>query len=197
MSVTVPQCRFLFFPLGLSHPRSLSGLLWLLWWWQLGLLELLKLRFGEHRLHVCEVMVRDLDHSKRVDTAIHNTVGTDKHHRCLHDHQHDNENVQAHGNRPTEPRIVLTGGANPAPGAGKGECKKSRAKGAADTPLGLDALHAMIISKEYWPALQDEDFQVCGGCNQSINQSINLIRLSSHPPLFTSLGASAGGGPDD
>lgn len=37
-------------------------------------LELLKLRFGESTLHQCEVMVKDIDDSKRILTNIHSTL---------------------------------------------------------------------------------------------------------------------------
>lgn len=37
-------------------------------------LELLKLRFGESTLHQCEVMVKDIDDSKRIQTNIHSTL---------------------------------------------------------------------------------------------------------------------------
>ena len=34
-------------------------------------LELLKLRFGEAPLHQCEVMLKDVGDSKRINTALH------------------------------------------------------------------------------------------------------------------------------
>ncbi|CAM9944091.1 unnamed protein product, partial [Sphacelaria rigidula] len=34
-------------------------------------LELLKLRFGESSMHQCEIMVRDLEESKRVNANVH------------------------------------------------------------------------------------------------------------------------------
>lgn len=37
-------------------------------------LELLKLRFGEASLHQCEVMVKDIDDSKRIQSNIHSTL---------------------------------------------------------------------------------------------------------------------------
>jgi len=36
-------------------------------------MELLKLRFGETSLHLCEVMLKDIVDSKRVDNVIHST----------------------------------------------------------------------------------------------------------------------------
>lgn len=35
-------------------------------------LELLKLRFGDSLLHSCEVMLKDISDSKRINTHIHN-----------------------------------------------------------------------------------------------------------------------------
>ena len=36
-------------------------------------LELLKLRFGEASLHQCEVMLKDVGDSRRINTALHNS----------------------------------------------------------------------------------------------------------------------------
>lgn len=41
-------------------------------------LELLKLRFDESLLHMCEVMLKDISDSKRINSHIHNEVGYDK-----------------------------------------------------------------------------------------------------------------------
>jgi anaphase-promoting complex subunit 2 len=41
---------------------------------ELGTLELLKVRFGEEKLHSCEVMLRDSEESKRVNNAIANEI---------------------------------------------------------------------------------------------------------------------------
>ena len=38
---------------------------------EMATLELLKIRFGEDPLHACEVMLRDLDESRRVNVAVH------------------------------------------------------------------------------------------------------------------------------
>ncbi|KAL9188455.1 hypothetical protein ACHAXT_006833 [Thalassiosira profunda] len=38
-------------------------------------LELLKLRFGEEAMRQCEVMIKDIDDSKRIQTNIHSTLG--------------------------------------------------------------------------------------------------------------------------
>ena len=40
-------------------------------------LELLKLRFGESLLHTCEVMLKDISDSKRINAHIHNSIETD------------------------------------------------------------------------------------------------------------------------
>ena len=37
-------------------------------------LELLKLRFGENKLRNCEVMIKDADDSKRINSNVHSTV---------------------------------------------------------------------------------------------------------------------------
>lgn len=40
-------------------------------------LELLKIRFGEEILHTCEIMLRDIEESKRVNTAVHKQLHTE------------------------------------------------------------------------------------------------------------------------
>ncbi len=41
-------------------------------------LELLKLRFGESNLHFCEVMVKDIADSKRINTYVHTKLAQEK-----------------------------------------------------------------------------------------------------------------------
>ena len=42
---------------------------------EIKILELLKIRFGEDNLHACEVMLRDLEESKRINNAINSELG--------------------------------------------------------------------------------------------------------------------------
>jgi len=45
-------------------------------------LELLKLRFGEAAMRQCEVMIKDIDDSKRIHTNIHSTLGSNPGENC-------------------------------------------------------------------------------------------------------------------
>lgn len=41
---------------------------------QLRTIELLKIRFGEEALHVCDVMLKDMADSKRIDDHVHGDI---------------------------------------------------------------------------------------------------------------------------
>ena len=55
---------------------------------QLRYLELLKLRFGESHLHFCEIMLKDVGDSRRINSHIHsskNEVASEVRHNILYD----------------------------------------------------------------------------------------------------------------
>lgn len=84
---------------------------------ELSVLELLKVRFGDGALQACEVMLRDVLDSKRVDTVI----------------RKDQE---------------LAGEQLPAWGA------------AAPKGYNIPQLHSKILSRFFWPAIQDQPFDI-------------------------------------
>lgn len=92
---------------------------------EISILELLKLRFGDSALQVCQVMLRDVLDSKRVDSVIRNdqNMGTRK------DSAQYPATSDRHAARP----------------------------GSSDD---IPQLHAKILSRLFWPSLQDIPFKV-------------------------------------
>lgn len=87
---------------------------------EISILELLKLRFGDSALQVCQVMLRDVLDSKRVDVVIRN-----------------DQNMATRK--------------DPAP---------DRNAAMADSSDDVPQLHAKILSRLFWPSLQDIPFKV-------------------------------------
>lgn len=83
---------------------------------EISVLELLKLRFGDAALQACEVMLRDISDSKRVDSVVRNDQGLGK----------------------SPSRLV------------------SKRPPRIDRPQ----LHAKILSRFFWPEIQDQEFKV-------------------------------------
>jgi anaphase-promoting complex subunit 2 len=88
---------------------------------EISVLELLKLRFGDSALQVCQVMLRDVLDSKRVDGVIRN-----------------DQNMATRKDPVTPDRNI------------------ARADASDDVPQ----LHAKILSRLFWPTLQDIPFKV-------------------------------------
>ncbi|KAK1939949.1 Anaphase-promoting complex subunit 2 [Phytophthora citrophthora] len=79
-------------------------------------LELLKLRFGEDSLHQCEIMVRDIEDSKRLNLNVQSTI------------KNPDGTASAAVDQPEHPQDQST------------------------------RIDATIVSQQFWPPLQDEDF---------------------------------------
>lgn len=84
---------------------------------EISVLELLKVRFGDSALQACQVMLRDISDSRRVDHSIRNDQGLSK------------PPSRPHPKRPT-----------PRP--------------------NLPDLHAKILSRFFWPEIQDQEFTI-------------------------------------
>ncbi|KAJ5590020.1 hypothetical protein N7450_003992 [Penicillium hetheringtonii] len=84
---------------------------------EISVLELLKIRFGDAALQACQVMLRDISDSRRVDQSIRHDQGLSK------------PPSRPHPKRPT-PR------------------------------LHHPDLHAKILSRFFWPEIQDQEFNV-------------------------------------
>ncbi|KAK2766254.1 hypothetical protein FQN54_007771 [Arachnomyces sp. PD_36] len=92
---------------------------------EISILELLKLRFGDAALQVCQVMLRDVLDSKRVDTVIRND--------------------QKMSTRRSPAQHPVT---------------PNRTASEADPSSDVPQLHAKILSRLFWPTLQDIPFKV-------------------------------------
>lgn len=83
---------------------------------EISVLELLKARFGDSALQACEVMLKDISDSRRVDHSVRKDQGLSK------------PPSRPHGKRPARPTIP--------------------------------ELHAKILSRFFWPEIQDQEFKV-------------------------------------
>lgn len=83
---------------------------------EISVLELLKARFGDSALQACEVMLKDISDSRRVDHSVRKDQGLSK------------PPSRLHGKRPARPTIP--------------------------------ELHAKILSRFFWPEIQDQGFKV-------------------------------------
>lgn len=83
---------------------------------EMSVLELLKVRFGDSALQACEVMLRDIFDSRRVDASVRNEQGLSK---------------------PAAPDPV-----------------------AQTSESVVPELHAKILSRFFWPEIQDQEFTV-------------------------------------
>ncbi|KAJ5662689.1 hypothetical protein N7462_011615 [Penicillium macrosclerotiorum] len=85
---------------------------------EISVLELLKVRFGDSALQACEVMLRDISDSRRVDAVVRNDQGLSK----------PRSRVHSKSKRPAYP--------------------------------GIPELHAKILSRFFWPEIQDLAFKI-------------------------------------
>ncbi|PGH01707.1 hypothetical protein AJ80_08974 [Polytolypa hystricis UAMH7299] len=91
---------------------------------EISVLELLKLRFGDSALQACEVMLRDVLDSKRVDAVIRTDQKLETANKSA---QFSNKNI-----------------------------------GKISTAQDMPDLHAKILSRLFWPTLQNQTFKVPG-----------------------------------
>ncbi|KAJ5670057.1 uncharacterized protein N7477_005420 [Penicillium maclennaniae] len=82
---------------------------------EISVLELLKVRFGDSALQACEVMLKDISDSRRVDTSVRKDQGLSK------------PPSRMNTKRPT---------------------------------VHMPELHAKILSRFFWPEIQDQEFKV-------------------------------------
>ncbi|KAL4118698.1 hypothetical protein PRIC2_011023 [Phytophthora ramorum] len=106
-------------------------------------LELLKLRFGEDSLQQCEIMVRDIEDSKRLNLNVRSTM----------------EN----------------------PAAKAAAAAEARARRGTESPLDCvgalsTRVDATIISQQFWPPLQGEDFTL----HPKVSKDIDAFKDSYH-----------------
>ncbi|KAF2851178.1 hypothetical protein T440DRAFT_449098 [Plenodomus tracheiphilus IPT5] len=114
---------------------------------EIRLLELIKIRLGDDKLQACEVMLRDVLDSKRINASIRATINTST---DLVTPGHHNRPPQTPDNlQPRTPRRPTRSTANLPPSTPT-----------ATTPPVGPALNAQILSSFFWPLLRDDTFRV-------------------------------------
>ncbi|CAM6090151.1 unnamed protein product [Calypogeia fissa] len=103
-------------------------------------LELLKLRFGENNMHGCEIMLKDVADSKRINTNI-------KVNKANSEAAPGTPQMQTRASRSLSGQVGTSGG------TGTGAEKD-------DQELSLDVVDATIISSLFWPPFQAETLKV-------------------------------------
>ncbi|KAG6595925.1 Anaphase-promoting complex subunit 2 [Phytophthora cinnamomi] len=111
-------------------------------------LELLKLRFGEDSLQQCEIMVRDIEDSKRLNLNVRSTL----------------ENPAAKAAIAAEARSATSAETQP----GFSEAQHSR-------------VDATIVSQQFWPPLQGEDFTLHPKVSKDIDAFKNAYHVLRNP----------------
>ncbi|PVI06979.1 hypothetical protein DM02DRAFT_609353 [Periconia macrospinosa] len=102
---------------------------------EIRLLELIKMRLGEEKLQACEVMLRDVLESRRINDAIRTAAESSNRRELI---------LQT-------PRTPRSKALRPRP-------QKSLSISSASPPAL--ALNAQILSSFFWPVLRDDDFHV-------------------------------------
>ncbi|PSN62521.1 hypothetical protein BS50DRAFT_638154 [Corynespora cassiicola Philippines] len=115
---------------------------------EIRLLELIKIRLGDDKLQACEVMLRDVLESRRINATIQNGSRTDL--RTPDQHQgRELETPDGPGPRTPRPRR---------PNA-SGQTLHPPATPSSEQPDG-PKLNAQIVSSFFWPLLRDDEFRV-------------------------------------
>lgn len=107
---------------------------------EIRLLELIKIRLGEDKLQACEVMLRDVLESRRINDTIRSTT------EGLTSHQKHYQTTAGPGPRTPQPRQLTTSALS----------QSLITTEHQDEP----ALNAQILSSFFWPILRDEEFRV-------------------------------------
>lgn len=118
---------------------------------EIRLLELIKMRLGDNNLQACEVMLRDVLDSKRINASIHAAINTSPPPHALFTPEPQPRNPRTPaGRRPRTPLSRRPTRANPNP---------PTSTPTAAAPPG-PTLNAQILSSFFWPLLRDDDFRV-------------------------------------
>ncbi|KAG9192365.1 hypothetical protein G6011_11099 [Alternaria panax] len=117
---------------------------------EIRLLELIKVRLGDDKLQACEVMLRDVLESKRINSTIRTTISVPAATSLVTPDHHNREPQTPDGRHPRtpRPRRPTRSTQNATPSAPS-----------ATTPAG-PTLNAQILSSFFWPQLRDDTFRV-------------------------------------
>jgi anaphase-promoting complex subunit 2 len=117
---------------------------------EIRLLELIKMRLGDDKLQACEVMLRDVLESKRINSTIRTTINVPAATSLITPDHRSREPQTPDGRQPRtpQPRRPTRSTRNVTPSAPS-----------AATPAG-PTLNAQILSSFFWPQLRDDTFRV-------------------------------------
>ncbi|RMZ70274.1 anaphase-promoting complex subunit [Pyrenophora seminiperda CCB06] len=120
---------------------------------EIRLLELIKVRLGDDKLQACEVMLRDVLESKRINSTIRTTINVPATAISLVTPDHRNKTPQTPDAR--QPRT-------PRPRRPTRSARKTTPSAPSATPSfsSSPALNAQILSSFFWPQLRDDTFVV-------------------------------------
>ncbi|KAH6637579.1 hypothetical protein C7974DRAFT_355225 [Boeremia exigua] len=116
---------------------------------EIRLLELIKMRLGDNNLQACEVMLRDVLESKRINASIHAAMASSR---------------PAQGRfAPGQPRTPYGGRHPRTPGTRRSTRANAQPAPSSPAPVAAPpapALNAQILSSFFWPLLRDDEFRV-------------------------------------
>lgn len=110
---------------------------------EIRLLELIKMRLGDNNLQACEVMLRDVLDSKRINASIHAAITTTAPKQAFF-----TPDQQSRGPRTPQPRRPTRATSQLPPST------------PAAAPRPEPILNAQILSSFFWPLLRDDEFRV-------------------------------------
>ncbi|KAJ8114603.1 hypothetical protein OPT61_g3559 [Boeremia exigua] len=116
---------------------------------EIRLLELIKMRLGDSNLQACEVMLRDVLDSKRINASIHAAIAASRPAQVLFTPGQQRNPHTPVGRHPRTPQPRRSTRAT---------SQLARSSPAAAPPG--PALNAHILSSYFWPLLRDDDFRV-------------------------------------
>ncbi|KAF3005098.1 hypothetical protein E8E13_009958 [Curvularia kusanoi] len=120
---------------------------------EIRLLELIKMRLGDNNLQACEVMLRDVLDSKRINASIHAATSTSTPGPSFSTPEQQPRNPRTPaGRHPRTPQSRRTTRANPQPA--------TSTPPAAPEATPAPTLNAQILSSFFWPSLRDDAFRV-------------------------------------
>jgi anaphase-promoting complex subunit 2 len=117
---------------------------------EIRLLELIKVRLGDDKLQACEVMLRDVLESKRINSTIRTTINVPTATLLLTPNHHSSEPHTPDGLQPQtpQPRRPIRPTQHLTPTA------------PSTSPSAGPTLNAQILSSFFWPQLRDDTFRV-------------------------------------
>lgn len=117
---------------------------------EIRLLELIKMRLGDNNLQACEVMLRDVLDSKRINASIRAAISASPPTQALSTPDQQNRGLQTPaGRHPRTPQPRR-------PTRATSQLPPSTPAAASPGPT----LNAQILSSFFWPLLRDDDFRV-------------------------------------